>query len=83
MLNSSIASKNAGRGASVLSTTVYLSGVSIVVNQLLKPARMPEPTGGLAQTQDRVLHVVAGELATGVELDALAQVELELLAVAC
>ncbi len=42
---------------------------------------MPEPTFGSRDAQDVVLDVVAGELAAGVELDALAQVELELLEV--
>ena len=37
-------SKNPGRDTSVVISTVYLSGVAIVVNQLLMPVRMPLPT---------------------------------------
>ena len=44
MLKISRPSKKFGRETSVLISTVYLSGVSIVVNQLLMPVRMPLPT---------------------------------------
>ena len=74
-------SKIAGRGRSDLSTTVYLSGVSMVDEPVALVAQRRDLELGVAHAQQVVLDVVAGELAAGVPLDALAQVELDLLQV--
>ena len=61
--------------------TVYLSGVSIVVNQLAMPVRLPAADPRIGSAQDGVLDVVAGQLAAGMELHALAQIELDVVVV--
>src|SRR5579859_8244091 len=71
-------SNTAGRGWSEVSSTVYLSGVSMLLNQVLIATNWPTPVFGVFDAIQRELHVLAGELTAGVELNPLAEVQFRL-----
>ena len=72
-----------GREASDFRTSVFLSGVVDAGEPVTPRDIRARADLRVAHAQDVPLDVVAGQLATGVELDALAQIELDLSVVRC